>query len=67
MFQKDVYDKPFVVTDMLGHKYGRFDTLDEAISVGAQVLKQNNYQDRIFVKWYDLDTGFMEDHEIYLA
>lgn len=67
MFQKNVYDRPFVVVNMLGHIYGRYDSLGDAMSAGAKVLKQSNYKDRILVQWYDLDTGFMEDCEIYLA
>ena len=60
-------DKPYRVTNLFGHTYGRFGDCDEAMAEARKVIEDSNYKERVFVALYDPEYGTVFDQEVFLA
>ena len=66
MFQ-EMSDKPFIVTNSIGKSFGRYETYSEAEKNALIRLQETKWQERVFIKWFDLEYGMSIDEEILVA
>ena len=59
--------KPYAVTNSKGKTYGRYEDYVQAEKTALEILEETGYQERIFIKWFDMEYGIAIDGEILVA